>query len=125
MADTAAASTGGSASTTTATTTTAGRYNPEEAGRKLLELDALVPQVAAALHQDKFKQVQVRARVCVLGLCVGACLGWADGGWRMEDGGWMMDDGGWMMEDGGWRMEGSKEALIGNVGGGGGVSPLI
>ena len=70
MADTAAASAGGSAPTTAATTT-AGRYNPEEAGRKLLELDALVPQVAAPLHQDKFKQVQV-------------CWVFGLGGWRIE-----------------------------------------
>lgn len=62
-----------------------GNYNPEEAGRKLLELDALVPQVAAALHQDKFKQVQVRGflvwgcGVCLLvfrvcGLVGGRCI---------------------------------------------------
>lgn len=47
-------------------------YNPEEAGKKLVELDALVPQVSAALHQEKFQQVQVSPSVVVL-FCVG---GW-------------------------------------------------
>lgn len=54
-------------------------YNPEEAGKKLAELDALVPQVAAALHQDKFKQVQVRVRVRVLGGAFGSASVGLDG----------------------------------------------
>lgn len=48
-------------------TGTAALYNPEEAGAKLKELDALVPQVSAALHQEKFQQVQVRGVVAGMG----------------------------------------------------------
>ncbi len=74
MADTAAAAAaaanGGSPNPASAAASPGGGlYNPEEAGKKLAELDALVPQVAAVLHQEKFKQVQ--ASLCSLGGVVG------------------------------------------------------
>lgn len=74
MADTASAAANGTGAVSAPATGNAGLYNPEEAGRKLLELDALVPQVAVALHQDKFKQVQVRRLIGVMGGGMSVCL---------------------------------------------------